>query len=79
MPALQTEEGMVFVDSTTILDYLDQLKGADGQCANNGPFQNKMLNVVGIGAGAAEKAVACYYEEGVNAKRPLDKSLSTLG
>ena len=74
VPALQTDEGMVFVDSTTILDYLDQLKGSDGQLMpTTGLSRTKMLNVVGIAAGAAEKAVACYYEEGVNAKRPLDK------
>ena len=74
MPALQTDEGMVFVDSTTILDYLDQLKGSDGQLMpTTGLSRTKILNVVGIAAGAAEKAVACYYEEGVNAKRPLDK------
>ena len=29
VPALQTEEGMVFVDSTTILDYLDTTPDAD--------------------------------------------------
>jgi glutathione S-transferase len=32
-----------------------------------------MLSLIGIAAGAVEKSVSCYYEEGVNAKRPADK------
>jgi glutathione S-transferase len=74
VPALQTDEGMVFVDSATILDHLDQLKGTEGQLMPaTGLFRTKMLNLIGIAAGAAEKSVACYYEEGINAKRPADK------
>ena len=71
VPALQTDEGMVFVDSTTILDHLDQLKGSDGQLMPTVLSRTKMLNVVGL-AGAAESG-RLLYEEGVNAKRPLDK------
>ena len=32
-----------------------------------------MLSLIGIAAGAVEKSVSCYYEEGINAKRPADK------
>ena len=41
VPALQTDDGMVFVDSTTILDYLDQLKGSDGQLMPTTGLPNK--------------------------------------
>ena len=64
VPALQTDEGMVFVDSATILDHLDQLKGTEGQLMPaTGLFRTKMLNLIGIAAGAAEKSVALMRED----------------
>lgn len=74
VPALETEDGMALVDSVTILDYLDQQVNSDIILTpREGKERTKILNLIGIGAGAAEKSVSCYYEEGVNAKRPADK------
>ena len=74
VPALETDEGIALVDSVTILDYLDQQVGADIRLIpQKGIERTKILNLVGIAAGAAEKSVSCYYEEGINAKRPADK------
>ena len=74
VPALETEDGMALVDSVTILDYLDQQVDSDILLTpREGEQRTKMLNLIGIAAGAVEKSVSCYYEEGVNAKRPADK------
>ena len=74
IPALETEEGIALVDSVTILDYLDQQVEADILLTpQKGIERTKILNLMGIAAGAAEKSVSCYYEEGINAKRPADK------
>ena len=74
VPALETDEGIALVDSVTILDYLDQQVGADIRLIpQKGIERTKILNLMGIAAGAAEKSVSCYYEEGINAKRPADK------
>ena len=74
VPALETDDGMALVDSVTILDYLDRLVGPDGALTpSTGAVRTQMLSLLGIAAGAVEKSVSCYYEEGVNAKRPADK------
>ena len=74
VPALETDDGMALVDSVTILDYLDRLVGPDGALTpSTGAVRTQMLSLIGIAAGAVEKSVSCYYEEGVNAKRPTDK------
>ena len=74
VPALETDDGMALVDSVTIIDYLDRLVGPDRALTpSTGAARTKMLSLIGIAAGAAEKSVSCYYEEGINAKRPADK------
>ena len=74
VPALETDDGSALVDSVTILDYLDRLVGPDSALTpSTGPARTQILSLIGIAAGAVEKSVSCYYEEGVNAKRPADK------
>jgi len=74
VPALETDDGMALVDSVTILDYLDRLVGPDSALTpSTGVARTQMLSLIGIATGAVEKSVSCYYEEGVNAKRPADK------
>ena len=74
IPVLETEQGIALVDSVTILDYLDQQVETDILLTpQKGIERTKILNLMGIAAGAAEKSVSCYYEEGINAKRPADK------
>ncbi|MBH67256.1 MAG: hypothetical protein CMM58_02775 [Rhodospirillaceae bacterium] len=74
VPALETDDGMALADSATILDYLDRLVGSDRALTpSTGEARTQMLNIIGIAAGAVEKSVSCYYEEGINAKRPAEK------
>jgi len=74
IPALETDDGMALVDSVTILDYLDRLVGPDRALTpSTGAARTQMMSLIGIAAGAVEKSVSCYYEEGMNAKRPAEK------
>ena len=71
VPALETDDGRALADSATILDYLDQLVGPEKALTpSSGDARTEVMNIVGIAAGAVEKSISCYYEEGVNAKRP---------
>ncbi|MEC8163175.1 MAG: glutathione S-transferase family protein [Pseudomonadota bacterium] len=71
VPALETDEGRAIVDSAAILDYLDQLVGPEKSLTPpSGDERTEVMNIIGISAGAVEKSISCYYEEGVNAKRP---------
>ena len=73
VPALETDDGRALVDSATILDYLDQLVGPEKSLTPpSGDARTEVMNLVGIATGAVEKSINCYYEEGVNAKRPAD-------
>ena len=74
VPALETEDGRVLIDSTTILDYLDRLVGPQKSLVPlEGDERTNVLNIIGVATGAVEKSVASYYEAGPNAKRPADK------
>lgn len=71
VPALETDDGRAIVDSAAILDYLDQLVGPEKSLTPpSGDARTEVMNIIGIAAGAVEKSISCYYEEGVNAKRP---------
>ena len=71
VPALETSDGRAVVDSAAILDYLDQLAGPDEALTpSGGDARTDVMNIIGIASGAVEKSINCYYEEGVNAKRP---------
>ena len=71
VPALETSDGRAIVDSAAILDYLDQLAGPDKALTpSSGDVRTDVMNIIGIASGAVEKSISCYYEEGVNAKRP---------
>lgn len=71
VPALETDDGRAIVDSAAILDYLDQLVGPDKSLTPpSGDGRSEVMNIIGIASGAVEKSISCYYEEGVNAKRP---------
>lgn len=71
VPALETSDGRAIVDSAAILDYLDRLAGPDEALTpSGGDARTDVMNIIGIASGAVEKSISCYYEEGVNAKRP---------
>ena len=74
VPALETENGAALADSATILDYLDHLVGPENSLTPfSGEKRTEVMNIIGIATGAVEKSINCYYEEGVNAKRPSSK------
>ena len=71
VPALETNDGQAVADSAAILDFLDQAVGPEKSLTPpSGDARTEVMNIVGIAAGAAEKSISCYYEEGINAKRP---------
>lgn len=71
VPALVLDGGEVLIDSTPILDYLDELAGpGKALVPASGAARRHVLRLVAIGAGVAEKAVAAYVERD---RRPEDK------
>ena len=71
VPALETNDGQAVADSAAILDFLDQAVGPEKSLTPpSGDARTEVMNIIGIAAGAVEKSISCYYEEGINAKRP---------
>ena len=71
VPALETNDGQAVADSAAILDILDQAVGPEKSLTPpSGNARTEVMNIIGIAAGAVEKSISCYYEEGINAKRP---------
>jgi glutathione S-transferase len=62
VPALILDDGEVLVDSSAILDHLDELAGDAALTPRLGAERRQVLRAVMIGVGATEKAVAAYYE-----------------
>jgi len=64
VPALVLDDGEVLLDSSAIIDHLDQLVGPE--CALTpaaGAERRKVLKLTAVANGAAEKAVLTVYEE----------------
>ena len=71
VPALVLDDGEVLIDSTAILDYLDELAGpARALVPASGADRRRVLQLVAYGIGATDKAVACFIERRM---RPADK------
>jgi len=71
IPALVLEGGEVLIDSTAILDYLDELAGPEGALVpTSGPERRRVLKLVALAMGVLEKSLSCYIERQV---RPSDK------
>ncbi len=56
VPTLVLDDGEVLVDSATILDYLDELAGPRALVPDSGPARRRVLHVVAIATGLADKA-----------------------
>ena len=68
VPALETNDGQAVADSAAILDFLDQTVGPEKSLTPpSGDARTEVMNIIGIAAGAVEKSISCYYEEGINA------------
>jgi glutathione S-transferase len=62
IPALELDDGDVLIDSTTILDSLDEQAGAIALVPANGKERRDVLKLVAIALGAMEKSVNSAYE-----------------
>lgn len=71
VPALILDDGETIVDSAVILDALDHMVPADKALTpRDGRERRRVMSLVELGAGAAEKAVAAQYER---AYKPAEK------
>lgn len=70
VPALVLDDGEVLIDSSAILDYVDERAGAHRLLASEGAQRRRALQLMAIATGAADKGVAQLYER---AFRPSEK------
>jgi glutathione S-transferase len=63
VPTLVLDNGEVLIESTAILDYLDELVGAEkAMIADKGPERRQALKICALATGLADKAVSLVYE-----------------
>jgi glutathione S-transferase len=62
VPALKLADGEMLVDSTVILDHLDQVAGARALTPAAGAVRRRVLTLTAVALGANEKLVAGLYE-----------------
>jgi glutathione S-transferase len=62
VPALILDGGEVLIESSAIIDHLDELAGPAALIPRQGAERREVLRVVQIALGAAEKSVAAFYE-----------------
>ena len=63
VPTLLLDSGEALIESTAILDYLDELVGPDkAMMARSGPERRHALKVCALATGLGDKAVSLIYE-----------------
>jgi glutathione S-transferase len=63
MPILVLDSGDTLIESTAILDYLDELVGTSrALLPSSGPERRKSLRILASATAACEKAIAINYE-----------------
>lgn len=68
VPALALDDGEVIIDSTMIIDYLDEIMGPDRALTpRSGPSRRQVNKIIALALGISDKYVAAYYER---RKRP---------
>ncbi|MGG5819053.1 glutathione S-transferase family protein [Falsiroseomonas sp. HW251] len=63
VPALVLDGGEVLIDSTAILDHLDEIAGEARLIASGGPQRRTALRVCAIATGLCDKMVSLLYEQ----------------
>src|SRR2546423_15604868 len=64
VPTLVLDDGEVLIESSAILDYLDELVGEErALLPRTGAARRRGLKLMSIASGAAEKGVAQLYEK----------------
>lgn len=70
VPALELDDGTVLIDSTAILDTLDQMVGPDkALMPTAGAPRRDAMQLVAFAVGACDKMVSAYYER---TRRPAE-------
>ena len=73
VPTLVLDNGETLIESTVILDWLDELAGPQkAMTAERGDLRRRQLKVCALATGLADKAVSLFYE------RALHKETSQL-
>src|SRR5260370_25450378 len=63
VPTLVLDGGEALIESTAILDYLDELVGPEkAMIAERGPDRRRGLKICALATGLADKAVSLVYE-----------------
>src|SRR5512140_3183059 len=63
VPTLVLEDGEALIESTAILDYLDELAGPEkAMIARSGPQRRHALKICALAMGLGDKAVSLLYE-----------------
>jgi glutathione S-transferase len=63
VPTLVLDSGEALIESTAMLDYLDELVGSErAMIADRGPARRHGLKICALGSGLADKAVSLIYE-----------------
>jgi len=63
VPTLVLDSGEALIESTAILDYLDQLVGPEkAMTAERGDLRWRQLRICALGSGLADKGVSLIYE-----------------
>lgn len=76
IPALVLDDGEVLIDSTAILDHLDQAVGPEkALLPAAGADRRRALKLVALAMGMMEKSLSCYIERQM---RPADKQHQAL-
>jgi glutathione S-transferase len=63
VPTLLLDGGEALIESTAILDYLDELAGPDkAMVARSGPERRQALKICALATGLGDKAISLLYE-----------------
>ena len=62
IPALILDDGEVLIDSSAILDTLDEMAGDRALIPHSGPLRRQILQATALAQGIGEKAAAVVYE-----------------
>ena len=74
VPALILETGETLIDSSAIIDHLDEMAGpARALTPAHGPERRKVLQVVVTALGTADKAVALFFERLFHSDKHINK------
>ena len=71
VPTLVFEDGEVLIESTAILDYLDEIAGPEqALIADSGSERRQALRICALATGLADKAVSLVYERVLRPNHP---------